>query len=257
MCVDGMATVDLAVNVILPKPWDWPEFYSYARTNFVLRDDSWNPAGAGAPGNGSLPYGKVMHSIYLLTYAIRNEYIPQWHSREDYLAAANGLAGQYHDWLEYQFRNRASPGARAFESDHKTELYCPMFNRGATFDDPASRASVMVHEGWHHWQRKYGWEGGHVTGGSVAQGTEGDWFYPHGTGAFEFGWLWSYDLTSNPMRFHSPTQIQCEYLADLAEFSHSWVPVAVTDQARAIGNNLLASRFKNATSYRIGQPRPF
>ena len=45
-----------------------------------------------------------MHAVYLLTYAIRNEYIPQWHSREDYLAAANGLGGQYHDWFEIQFR---------------------------------------------------------------------------------------------------------------------------------------------------------
>ena len=52
-----MATGDLAVNVILPKPWDWPEFYSYAHNNFVLRDDSWNPAG-GRSRNGSLPYGK-------------------------------------------------------------------------------------------------------------------------------------------------------------------------------------------------------
>src|SRR5207237_1735286 len=83
MCIDGMAAGDLAVNVALPKPWDWPEFYSYADNNFVLRDDSWNPAGKGAPGNGSLPYGKVMHAAYVLTYFIRNEHIPQWHSRED------------------------------------------------------------------------------------------------------------------------------------------------------------------------------
>ena len=250
MCTDGMGEVELIANRLVPKPWDWPEFYSYAYASFVLRDDSWNPAGRPAPGNGSLPYGKVMHAIYLLTYAIRNEYLPHWHSREDYLNAANGLANDYHTWHEYQFRNRANPVAQAFEGSNRTELYCPMFNRGATWDDPCSRASIMLHEGWHHWQRKYGWQGGHGSDGL-------DWYYPHGTGAFDFGQLFRYDLHSNPIRFHSPTQVQCEFLADLAEYSHSWVPVGITQQARAIGNHLLAARFRNPPSYRIGQPRPF
>ena len=58
---------------------------------------------------------------------------------------------------------------------------------------------------------------------------------------------------SNPLRFHSPYQIAVEFGGDLAEYSFSWVPVIVQDQARYYGNTRLANQFKNRISYRIGQ----
>jgi hypothetical protein len=258
VCIDGVAAVDLAVWRLIPYQAQWPEFYSYARAAFDLTDDSWNPAGGGAPDDARLPYGKMINSIYLLTYAIRNEYLPQFHSREDYMLAANGADNAFHDDYEYQFRNRNDGlSAKAIESGSRTEMYCPVFNVGVYVDDPARRASVMVHEGWHHWQYKYNWQSHHEFGGAITGGQEGDKFYFHGTGAFDFGQLHTIDLGANPIKFHSPYQVEAEFLADLAEYSFGWIPIAVTDSAKAFGNDILANRFQNATSYRIGQPRPF
>jgi hypothetical protein len=258
MCRDGVAVVDLAVWQLIPLQSQWPEFYSYAHSAYNLGDDSWNPAGAATPDDATLPYGKVINSIYLLTYAIRDEYIPQWHSREDYMFAANGADNAFHDDFEIQFRNSDGPyAARSYEFDERTEMACPVFHKGAPVDDPGLRASTMVHEGWHHWQYKYNWQSDHEFGGALAPNVEGDTFYFHGSGAFDFGQLSRIDLGVHPIKFHSPYQVQAEFLADLAEFSYSWIPIAVTSSARNAGNSLLASRFRNGTSYRIGQPRPF
>lgn len=261
MCTDGMVTVDRAVYLLIPAPSQWPEFYAWAHDAFALTDDSWDPAGGGSPGNGNLPYGKMFNAIYLLAYALRDEYIPQWHARNDYLSAARAIDNVYHGPFYMRFINSNASEAQSevgrFAARDRTDYRCPLFNMGGPSDDPANRASVIVHEGWHHWQYKYDWEGGHQTGGGISAGWDGDWYYRHGSGAFDFGTLWQYDLNSVPMRFHSPYQIAVEYDADLAEFPFGWVPLSVSQSARNFGNTRLVNQFKNRTSYRIGQPRPF
>ena len=68
-----------------------------------------------------------------------------------------------------------------------------------------------------------------------------------------------YSTNPNNFQFHSPYQIEVEFDADLAEFSHPWVPTIVTKAARASGNSRLTQegRFINAVGYTIGSPRPF
>ncbi|MET3921622.1 hypothetical protein [Arthrobacter sp. UYEF20] len=263
MCVDGMGTSDLAMNRLIPVPSQWPEFFAWARAAFDLTDDSWNGAGASEPWRGSLPYGKMINSIFLLAYALRDEYIPQWHARDDYLNAALAADNRYHGPFYTRFINdpnaEASSDTGRFLARDRINFKCGVFDFGRTSDTPANRAGVMVHEGWHHWQYKYGWETSHQTGGAIDPILgEGDWYYRHGSGYFDFGTLWGYNTTVTPIRFHSPYQVHVEYLADLAEFPDTrFIPVAVTDEARSMGNNRLARQFKNTVSYRIGQPRPF
>jgi len=273
MCIDGMGMVDLAVNRLIPAPSQWPEFYDWAHTTFDLSDSSWTPAGGGVrdifgqliPGtderwNGSKPYGKMIHAIYLLTYALRDEYRPQWHARADYLEAARATDNAYHGPFYLRFLSNSDGEAKAetgrTAARDRTNYQCPLFDVGGCSDDPANRASVIAHEGWHHWQYKYRWVGTHLTGGKITQ-LEGDFYYRHNSGDFDFGQLWKYDLNSRPMRFHSPYQIAVEFDADLAEFSFGWIPISIAQSARAFGNTRLGSQFFNATSYRIGDPRPF
>jgi hypothetical protein len=264
MCVDGLGSVDYALWRLIPYPTGpagWPEFYSWARNVFQLQDDSWGGAGAGDPGRGDLPYGKMITSIYLLAYGLRDEYIPQWHANDDYLNAAWAISSNYHGPFYCNFRNASDKEASAhtgvFAARDYTDFKCPIFDFGKTTDDPAERASVMVHESWHHWQEKYDYSLDHQTGGAITA-PDGDWYYFHGTGYFEFGTLWVHDTGVSPIRFHSPYQVQTEYHADLAEYPVAdLIPVAVTASARAFGNRRLATQCKNAISYRIGQPRPW
>ncbi|WP_297619935.1 hypothetical protein [Nocardia sp.] len=252
---------DLAVDRLIPAPSQWPEFYSWAHDAFAITDDSWDPAGGTERWNGSKPYGKMIHAIYLLAYALRDVYLPQWHARADYLAAARAIDNQYHGPFYLRFRNSSDHEATSetglFATRDRTNYKCPVFDLGGPSDDPSNRASVLVHESWHHWQRKYHWKTDHQHGGAVAPGLDGDWYYFHGSGLFDFGTLWTSNPHSNPLRFHSPYQVQIEFDADLAEFSFSWVPVIVQSQARYYGNTRLTNQCKNRITYRIGDPRPF
>lgn len=254
MCIDGMQMADRAVNVLIPARSQWPEFYDWAHHAFDLTDDSWDPAGEGDPGNGNLPYGKMINSIFLLAYALRDNHDASWHSAQEYLSAGLALDSPYHDEFEFLF---VDGSGEATADGDETEMHCAVFNLDSVSNDPANRASVLAHEGWHHWQDRYDWESGHLTGGAIEAGLEGDWYYRHGFGAFEFGELWKIDLGSAPIKFHSPYQIAVEFDADLTEQSQPWVPEVVRQSARYFGNRRLESQFKNRVSYRIGDPRPF
>ncbi|MBT2509426.1 hypothetical protein J7I98_26810 [Streptomyces sp. ISL-98] len=256
-----MTLTELAVRRLIPAPSQWPEYYSWADDAFAINDDSWNGAGRLDAWSSILPYGKMINSTYLLAYALRDEYIPQWHARGDYLAVARAIDSKYHGPFYTRFLNRDSGEAAAetgrVAARDRTNFHCPVFHANGPSDDPANRAAVMVHEAWHHWQYKYDWDGSHLTGGAIAPGTDGDWYYFHGSGLFDFGTLWFADENSSPLKFHSPYQVGIEYNADLAEFPFSWVPVVVRDQARFYGNSRLATQCRNRVFYRIGTPRPF
>lgn len=259
MCVDGLGSVDAAVARLIPVPSQWPEFFEWAADAFSLNDDdSWDPAGEATPYLSSLPYGKMINAIYLLAYALKDDYATQWHSREDYLRTAWVWESEYHGPFYLRFADgggEAHADTGRFLARDRTDIHCAVFNFLGPSDDPANRASVLVHEAWHHWQHAKGYVSDHLTGGAIGAGLEGDYYYSHRIYDFDFGQLAHYQLS--PLRFHSPYQVQAEFDADLAECSHSWVPLAVTQQARYYGNVRLSSQFFNPAPYRIGSPRPF
>jgi hypothetical protein len=259
MCRDGLGSVDAAVARLIPVPSQWPEFYSWAAAAFTLDDDdSWDPAGEDRPYLASFPYGKMINSIYLLAYALSDDYATQWHSREDYLSTALAADNRFHGPFYLRFSDgngEAKAETGRFAARDRTNIHCAVFDFMGASDDPANRASVLVHESWHHWQYEKGYVGDHLTGGKIKAGLEGDYYYFHRVFDFDFGVLDRYQL--NPLKFHSPYQVQVEFDADLAECSNSWVPIAVAQSARYYGNTRLAQQFFNTAAYRIGDPRPF
>jgi hypothetical protein len=117
-----------------------------------------------------------------------------------------------------------------------------------------------MHEGWHGWLRKYSWNngscGGHrcgPLGNCTASGC--DYFYFHGVGAYAFGALYQTDGTAN--RFHSPNQVQVEFLCDVADYPKAWVPASVRQKAKADADARAVARFINGPGYKCGGPRPW
>ncbi|MEA2742424.1 MAG: hypothetical protein QOG25_795 [Acetobacteraceae bacterium] len=259
MCRDGLGTVDATVANLIPVPSQWPEFFSWAAGAFTLDyDDSWDPSGEDTPWLASLPYGKMINAIYLLAYALRDDYATQWHSRSDYLTAARAMESGFHGPFFLRFADgsgEAESKTGRFAARDRTDVHCAVFDFQGASDDPCNRASVLVHESWHHWQYAKGYKSDHLTGGSIGAGLEGDYYYFHHVHDFDFGVLDQYRLS--PILFHSPYQVQAEFDADIAECSNGWVPVAVTQSARYYGNTRLANQFFNPASYRIANPRPF
>jgi hypothetical protein len=137
---------------------------------------------------------------------------------------------------------------------------CPLYNRNLSNANPGSRGGDFMHEGWHAYFDKYninnGDVGGHrpgPQGGCTINGC--DYFYFHGISAYAFGAMWENDGTAN--RFHSPNQVQVEYLCDVADQPQWWVPASVRQTAAADANTRAVTRFINGPGYSCGSPRPW
>ena len=59
------------------------------------------------------------------------------------------------------------------------------------------------------------------------------------------------------VRHHSPTQIQVEFLCDIADESAWWVPASVREVARSEADERSGERFINGPGYKCGEPRPW
>jgi hypothetical protein len=112
-----------------------------------------------------------------------------------------------------------------------------------------------MHEGWHAWMRKYNWNNGSCGGHRCSGCSFGscDYFYFHGISQYVFGAMWENNGTAS--RFHSPNQVQVEFLCDVADQSSA--PASVKTAARADANARAAARFINGPGYRCGDPRPW
>ena len=144
---------------------------------------------------------------------------------------------------------------------NEVQTMCSLYNASSSLGNPASRAGDFMHEGWHAWLDKYDWDngscGGHRCGtpGNCTATDACDYFYFHGVGAYAFGAMYQTDGTAN--RFHSPNQVQVEFLCDVADYPKAWVPASVRQAARADANARAVTRFINGPGYQCGNPRPW
>jgi hypothetical protein len=176
-------------------------------------------SGAGRPRHSSRDYARwASGSVHGFRYQPRNQTTRDGH------------------WMVY---GHAIMGWRAKD---RVEMWCPSLNLAS---DPGHRAATMLHEATHI---QYGdWNGvwRHDTGG------KDDW-YPHTLIDMNLGEL---DQARRRGFKHSAYQIEVEFLADLSEFPAPWVPLVVSRAARATGNQLIRTRFRNTVPFTIGVPR--
>jgi hypothetical protein len=202
-----------------------------------------------------LEYTKHRNAAYLITYAL-TESGEQFHGTLDYRRAAEAAASEFHGSLDVTIRD-GSNFSGTYE-DGVLTTYCPLYDAGVYFANPASRSGTFIHEGWHAWLEKYNFDNGPSFGHHGPTGrckTQScDYFYFHKIGDYEFGHMWEQDGTAN--RFHSPIQVQVEYLCDLALNAESWVPALVTELAQNESNSRAIMQFINGPGYACGDAAP-
>lgn len=239
----------------------WRDLYMWVWQAYDLTDYSWDSAGLSDACNVRLPFAKVVDAVFLINYALSDNYASQWHSTEDYRSSSRAADNRFHGPFYLRLSTTADGTTEAkadtgrFLARDRTNLYCRLFSMGSPSDSASNRGSVMLHESWHHWQYEHGFQTSHIKIGSPPR--DADWYYPHRVSDFDFGQMDRYDTNPSHLLFHSPYQMAVEFDADLAEMSQSWVPLIVTQAARNFGNTRLGTQFVNAVAYRIGNPRPF
>lgn len=244
----------------------WADFYLWEYRAYDLRSGDWSGRGWNDACNVNLEFPKHWNAAYLVTYGMADNGAQSWHGTADYRAAGEAAGSNFHSGLFHKVTDDTSVFGRFIWhlfGANEVQTSCLLYNPAAQNANPASRAGDFMHEGWHAWNSKYGYNGG---GGSCGHfnGPQGncsmspcgcDYFYFHGVGAYAFGAMWQNNGTAS--RFHSPTQVQVEFLCDVADQPQPWVPASVRLAARTDANQRSAARFINGPGYFCGNPRPW
>lgn len=240
----------------------WQDFFLWSYRAHDQRQSDWNDRGWNDACNVNLEFPKHWNAAYLVTYGLLDDNGASWHGTVDYRAVGEAADSNFHTSLYHTCKDDTCCFGSFTPHDGPDELstHCPVYNAAFTNGNPASRAGDFVHEGWHAWLLKYNWDngscGGHRCGPTGACTVNGcDYFYFHGVSAYVFGALWETDGTAN--RFHSPNQVQVEFLCDVADYPQAWVPASVRQAARADADARAVSRFINGPGYKCGDPRPW
>ncbi len=229
--------------------------YKMRRSDFIER--GWNDA-----CNINKEFAKHWNASYLITYGLADNNEFSFHGTGDYRGVAEARSSSYHSSFYHDVDDGTSPLGKFVYNPFTTNeivTLCGLYT--ATFGgaNPAARAGVFMHEGWHGWLSKYDWSNGSCSGhhcGPTGNCTKSncDYFYFHGIGAFAFGQLWKGDP---PEFFHTPYQLQVEFLCDVSDYPQSWVPASVRLAAQAHANARAADRFINGPGYFCGAARPW
>lgn len=231
-------------------------FFKWEFKAYGLRKRDWIGRGWDDACNISLEYAKHWNAAYLLTYGLPDT-AGQFHGTKDYRATAEASASNFHQAI----RATIGDGTQFFGSYSQGVVtsYCPLYDFAVYHANPGSRSGTFAHEGWHAWFDKYGYVNGSADGhfaGPMLNCTAPscDYFYVHGLGDYEFGHMYEQDGTAN--RFHSPIQVQVEYLCDIADQSLAWVPMSVRIASRGDSNARSALNFINGPGYSCGSASP-
>jgi hypothetical protein len=243
----------------------WQDFFLWQYRAYDMRQGDWNDRGWLDACNTNLEYPKHWNASYLLTYGMLDNNDQSFHGTVDYRATAEAAGSNFHDGLYHLPTDQAGIfGQYSHQVFGPNQVFtaCPLYSPTVANANPGSRAGDFMHEGWHAWADKYNWTfgscSGHQSGpnGGCSMNPCGcDYFYFHGIGAYAFGAMYQNDGTAN--RFHSPNQVQVEFLCDVADQPQPWVPNSVRLAAQTDANQRAAQRFINGPGYSCGSPRPW
>ena len=241
----------------------WNDFFLWEYKAYDERQSDWNNRGWNDACNVNDEFPKHWNASYLVTYGLADNNQFSFHGTVDYRATGEARGSDFHDSLYHDATdNTGIFGSWTWEAFGANELStsCLLYNATVANANPGSRAGDYMHEGWHGWMDSHNYDngscGGHRCGPLGNCSVTGcDYFYFHGIGAYAFGALYQTDGTAN--RFHSPNQVQVEFLCDVNQFPKSWVPASVRIAAKNDANARAAQRFINGPGYKCGDPRPW
>lgn len=239
----------------------WQEYFLWQYRAYDMRESDWNGRGWNDACNVNLEYPKHWNAAYLLTYGLVDNNDQSFHGTIDYRKTAEAAGSEFHNSVYHTPNDRTDIFGRFVPgSPGNLQTACPLYNATSANANPGSRAGDFMHEGWHAWLDKYNWNNGSFNGHRATQGActannSCDYFYFHGISEYVFGAMWENDGTAN--RFHSPNQVQVEFLCDVADQPQSWVPASVRIAAQTDANQRSAQRFINGPGYTCGSPRPW
>jgi hypothetical protein len=243
----------------------WNAFFLWQYQAYNMHAVDWSDRGWFDACNQNMEYPKHWNASYLVTYGLADDFFHSFHGTVDYRATAEAGWNLYHRSL----RHEATDDTTVFGSltpvpPDIVRTSCLVYDGGVpgalVNGNPASRAGDFMHEGWHSWMLNWGWNNG--SAGGHRPGPQGactwsacDYFYFHGISAYAFGAMWQNNGTAS--RFHSPNQVQVEFLCDVADYPKPWVPASVRLAGAADANYRAATRFINGPGYTCGSPRPW
>jgi hypothetical protein len=240
----------------------WQEYFLWQYRAYDMRAGDWSGRGWNDACDNLLEYPKHWNAAYLVTYGLLDNNDQSFHGTQDYRATGEAASSAFHDSLYHLPSDRTDVFGAYTPQSGPDQLItaCLLYNPASANANPGSRAGDFMHEGWHGWLTKYNWNNGSAAGhrpGPLGNCTASgcDYFYFHGIGAYAFGALHETDGTAN--RFHSPNQVQVEFLCDVADQPQAWVPASVRQAAQADANARAAARFINGPGYTCGSPRPW
>jgi hypothetical protein len=229
------------------------------RYHYQIHESFWRDFGYNSPHDINFPFAKTLNSDYLLTNGLRDD-PDQWHKTEDYVDAGRAIASSTHYQIYYKVSMEDDWLAYANPRDRITKLGIRLFLGDEQCNNPATRAGDFIHEGWHHWQYLNNYETSHeecpedrceITGPAC------DWYYEHTPEDYADKPMTHTQIANGKLLFHSPNQVQVEFLCDLFLFHCDFVPTIVKDLAKSEANQRIDTRFVNAVPFRCGIPEPF
>jgi hypothetical protein len=211
-------------------------------------------------------FPKFWSAAYLVTYGLADDYENSFHfASGDYRPTAEAPTSRFHNAIEHMAPTNDTSILGRWSWDpfgsNDVQLSCLLFDPMLTLSNAnaASRAGDFMHEAWHDWTYKYGFNGGPNAGHRPSQGNctinACDYFYFHGVSAYQPGAMW--ETTRTAARFHSPNQVQVEFLCDVADYPARNVPASLRMAARGDANQRAVQRFINGPGYSCGTPRPW
>jgi hypothetical protein len=280
---------------VLPCPVAGPlgRWEAYIRGNGLWHLDiaDWvdHQAGHNGVGIDTGPYEKMLISAYVVWFGLNDDPDRSWHGTQDYARLAMAAENEYHDSYFRRVSTNVSGGTRGrydwniFED--AIELTCMMYdnNTGGLYNNPVARLSTILHEAWHAWENVHAHTGGlgHQTnppGGKCVTNKPTDaacdYFYPHTLDTYRpFGTLHQAGIQSairwlpaeytaaaiDPNKFHSPPQVEFEFLCDLADpvtANSAWVTMEIRNAAVMRAGLLASNRFINGVPVQCGGNHP-
>jgi hypothetical protein len=240
----------------------WQDYINYQYQAYDLEEEDWGNRGWNDDCNVNYEYPKHWNASYLIDYGLADDNDNSFHGMIDYENTAKKYDTNYHDNIFHTATDDGGIFGRfvthVFGAD-EIQTACPLYNPSSANANPGSRAGDFMHEGWHAYFYKWDVDNGPNAGHRPSQGAcntnSCDYFYFHPISAYVFGAMWENDGTAN--RFHSPNQVQVEFLCDVSDFPQWWIPNSVRIAAASDANARSSSRFINGPGYFCGDPRPF